>query len=154
MKHVMLLTSCLLLTSTFLFANDPNREFSIANDPNGVWSYGFTPTLGGSFSLADAKQVNLAGANYQQGSDTWVSTSQADCDNGLGGGIARTEAQQYGSVTFPWDTLYMHPGCHGEYWVLRWTAPLSGTYHCGVVFGELRRLAVAHRQMSTSVGIP
>jgi hypothetical protein len=86
MKHVIgliLVTSCLLLVSTFLFANDPNREFSIANDPNGVWSYGFTPTLGGSFSLADTKQVNLAGGNYyQQGSDTWLSTSQADCDNG------------------------------------------------------------------------
>lgn len=90
----MLMTSCLLLVSTFLFANDPNREFSIANNPNGVWSYGFTPTLGGSFSFYDIARVNYVWpSGYQQGQDSWSSSGQVDCDNGIGGGIGRAPAQ-------------------------------------------------------------
>jgi len=132
MKYVMkfmLVASCLLLVSTFLFANDPNQEFSITKNPNGVWSYGFTPTLGGSFAFADMKRVNFMFPDeYQQGSDGWYSTSQQVCDGGVGGSVHRAEAQQHGSERFPWDTLHQHPGCHGELSVLRWTAPLSGTY--------------------------
>jgi len=132
MKYVMkfmLVTSCLLLVSTFLFANDPNQEFSITKNPNGVWSYGFTPTLGGSFAFADTRRVNYMWPNeYQQGSDGWFSSSQVDCDNGVGGEIGRAQAQQVGAEIIPWDVLSLSPGCHGEYWVLRWTAPLSGTY--------------------------
>ncbi len=137
MKYVLkfvLVTLCLLLFSTFLFANDPNREFSIANNPNGVWSYGFTPTLGGSFSLADTKHVNnVWPSGYQQGMDNWSSSSQVDCDNGIGGVTGRAKAQQLllasgDAETIPWDTLAQGPGCHGEYSILRWTAPLSATY--------------------------
>lgn len=127
----MLAASCLLLVSTFVFANDPNREFSIANNPNGVWSYGYTPTLGGSFSLLDIARVNYVWpTGYQQGQDGWTSSSQLDCDNGIGGGVFRSPAQltQGAAAVVPWDTLSQAPGCHGEYSVLRWTAPLSGTY--------------------------
>ena len=122
---LMLVTSCVVLVSTFLFANDPAKEFSIAKNPNGVWSYGFTPTLGASFSLADAKWTNF---EYQQGYDFWHSTSQASCSSGIGGTIGRNEAPQEGSERFPQDTLHQHPGCHGELSVLRWIVPLSGTY--------------------------
>jgi hypothetical protein len=131
MKYAMrfLLVASCLLVSTFLFANDPNREFSIVNNPNGVWSYGFTPTLGGSFSLSDTARANYVWpSGYQQGQDSWTSSGQLDCDNGMGGTIGRAPASSAGSAVIPWDTLSQAPGCHGEYSVLRWTAPLSGTY--------------------------
>lgn len=124
-----LLVTFLLLTSTLVIANDPVQEFSIIKNPNGVWSYGFTPTLGGPFTLADAKMINYMFLNeWQQGSDSWVSRSQATCDNGIGGTIARIPEQQHGTESFPPATLHQHPGCLGQYSVLRWTAPLNGSY--------------------------
>lgn len=127
--RLVMVTLCLLLSSILLRANDPAQEFSISNNPNGVWSYGFTPTLGGPFALADKKSANLMGLDYQQGSDWWLSTAQADCDNWLGGGVARVEQEQlHGSQMFFRDTVTEHPGCHGELATLRWTAPLRGTY--------------------------
>lgn len=133
MKHairIMMVTLCLLLSSILLRANDPAQEFSISNNPNGVWSYGFTPTLGGPFTLADKKWINLMNIDeYQQGADAWFSTAQANCDNGIGGGVARVEQEQlHGSQMFFRDTVTQHPGCHGELATLRWTAPLRGTY--------------------------
>ena len=100
MKYAMrfLLVASCLLVSTFLFANDPNREFSIVNNPNGVWSYGFTPTLGGSFSLSDTARANYVWpSGYQQGQDSWTSSGQLDCDNGMGGTIGRAPASSAGS---------------------------------------------------------
>jgi hypothetical protein len=76
MKHairLVMVTLCLLLSSILLRANDPAQEFSISNNPNGVWSYGFTPTLGGPFTLADKKWTNLMNiGEYQQGAESLV----------------------------------------------------------------------------------
>ena len=155
MKHairLMMMTLCLLLASTLVHANDPAQQFSISTNPNGIWSYGFIPTLGGPLALADMKWVNLMNIDeYQQGADFWFSTAQADCDNGLGGTVARVEEEQlHGSQMFFRDTVTQHPGCHGELSVLRWTAPLSGTYE---LRGSFQGTQIACGGTSTDVHI-
>jgi hypothetical protein len=119
-----------LTLSAFVFANDPWQEFSIAKNPNGVWSYGFTLTLGGPLYLADRQLVSeIYPSTYVQGYDVWARQAQADCGDGVGGGIAHYPGQYInGSELHFEDTLEEHPGCHGEYATVRWTAPLAGTY--------------------------
>jgi hypothetical protein len=139
MKYIirlMLVTSCLLLVSTFLFGNDPAKEFSITKNPNGVWSYGFTPTLGGPFALADGRIANavcrsMTDCRYEQGADGWYSTIQAAvCNNGIGGNITRADDRHPTIDTYAWpDTLQQHPGCNDEKAIVRWTVPQSGNYN-------------------------
>jgi len=124
----LLLTICLLaLSSTLLHATDPAQEFSIAKNPNGLWSYGSTTTLGGTFTLYPQALVNVQGV---QGKDLW-NVGNTDCNAGQTPILGRSTEQQTqppAFIIFPVDTLDMHPGCHGEDTVLRWTAPLSGNY--------------------------
>jgi hypothetical protein len=128
MKHVfrlILLTSCLLLLSTFLFANDPAQEFSITNNPNGVWSYGLTWTLGGPFELYTTGTPNAPDA---PSGDIW-NLGGVTCNNSC---VSRSQQQEINAtgvdVVFPFDTLHMHPGSAGQYAIVRWTAPLAGLY--------------------------
>jgi hypothetical protein len=120
-----LLTSCLLLLSTFLFANDPAQEFSITKNPNGAWSYGFTQTLGGPFTLYPIAYANYLGV---PGTDLWAVPPNV-CADQRAPNLGRVQQQLFiGLVPVPSDTLYMHPGCSGQYTILRWTAPAVGTY--------------------------
>lgn len=128
MKHVVkliLMASCLLLASTFLFANDPAQEFSITKNPNGVWSYGLTQTLGGPFELYTTGTPNAPDA---PAGDIW-NLGGVTCNNSC---VSRSQQQETNAtgvdVVFPFDTLHMHPGSAGQYAIVRWTAPLAGLY--------------------------
>lgn len=128
MKYVVkliLTTSCLLLISTFLFANDPAQEFSITKNPNGVWSYGFTQTLGGPLTLYTTGTPNAPDALP---GDIW-NLGGVTCNNSC---VSRSQQQEINAtgvdVVFPFDTLHMHPGSAGQYAIVRWTAPLAGLY--------------------------
>lgn len=139
-----------LVPMTLLNAGDPAQEFSISRNPNGVWSYGFIPGLGGPFALADIAVANSI-PEYQQGADSWYSAAQADCSNGRGGTIARIEQEQlHGSQYTFHDTVTQHPGCRGELSVLRWTAPIRGTYQ---LQGSFQGTQIACGGTSTDVHI-
>ena len=139
MKHainLMVMTSCFLLASTFVFANDPVKEFSITANPNGAWSYGFTATLGGAFTLYPEAHANYLGVH---GSDIW-NAGPSICRDQRAPEVGRIQAQLFvASVPVPHDTLYVHPGCLGQYSILRWTAPLPGMYQMRGSFPGLAR---------------
>jgi hypothetical protein len=99
---------------------DVAADFSINSNPNGVWSYGWSLTLGSSLILSTSPRVR-DGVNQWAG-DLAEDGNPAEYHNGtagvilLGGG-ARFEPGEFG----------MHPGPHGEYAVVRYTAPAGGT---------------------------
>jgi hypothetical protein len=57
-RRLLLAGSCVLMLSTLVFSNDPAKEFSITKNPNGIWSYGYTTSLGGPFILITDTWVN------------------------------------------------------------------------------------------------
>lgn len=129
------MTACLLLASTLAVANDPGREFSITKNPNGVWSYGYTSTLGGPFTLYSATKLNFY---EEQGWDNWYSPEANWCDTPYASrGIVGRETQQLAnSLIVPRESLELHPSCTNDYAVVRWTAPVSGKYELhGNFFG-------------------
>lgn len=98
-------------------------DFSLSANPNGSWSYGFTSTLGGPLVLYTDRQPNLLPRV-----DRWTSIA---LDAFLG--VARNSAATpvIGSpptFAYPPDMLHMHPSALGQYDVVRWTAPSSGTF--------------------------
>jgi hypothetical protein len=122
----LLLAMCLLaLGSTLLHANDPYQEFSITENPNGVWSYGSSDKLGGPFTPYPTAYANYLAV---QGSDIWT-LPPGICSDGRTPDVGRIQNRLFvGLVPLPSDTLYAHPGCNGQYTMVRWTAPVPGVY--------------------------
>jgi len=127
LMRILLAISLLVLGSTLLHATDPAHEFSIAKNPNGLWSYGSTTTLGGPFTLYPQALVNLQGV---QGKDLWNvgTTDCTDSQTPYAGRSPEQQTQPPAFIIFPVDTVDMHPGCHGEDTVVRFTASLGGNY--------------------------
>ncbi len=121
-----LLAMCLLaLDSTLIHANDPHQEFSITKNPNGIWSYGSSDTLGGPFTPYPTAYANYLAV---QGSDIWT-LAPGICSDGRTPHVGRIQEQLFvGLVPVPSDTLLVHPGCNGQYTILRWTASVPGMY--------------------------
>jgi hypothetical protein len=127
LTRFLLATFSLVLSATLLHATDPAQEFSIVKNPNGLWSYGSTTTLGGPFTLYPQALINLQGV---QGKDFW-NVGNTDCGGSqtpIAGRSPEQQTQPPAFIIFPIDTLDLHPGCHGEDSVVRFTAPLSGNY--------------------------
>lgn len=104
-------------------AYDASSSFSIGSNPNGVWSYGYTTSLGGTFIPYTLTQSNTP----LSGIDSWTAN--------LGGTntpiISKNTTSNnlmYSTVRWQPHQLTMHPGVNGEYSVLRFTAPTTTTY--------------------------
>jgi len=98
---------------------DAFADFSATQNPNGVWSYGQTPSLGGSFSPLKAGSCPpgpLTGWNNSGMPDS--SGSPPFIFKGIGG---------CGTGTPPSGQLDLHPGSIGQYADVRWTSPSAGS---------------------------
>ncbi len=105
-------------------------DFSPENNPNGVWSYGWTPTLGGSFA-ADTIHVDTNG----QGLDRWQSSIGGDGNPQVVHNATGTDLSEAGTGVFlPANQLVQHPGPGGQYSIVRWTAPDEGFVLIAAVF--------------------
>ena len=103
---------------------DAVQDFSITANPNGVWSYGYTNSLGSGLVLH-----NTAQADYVPGVDRWWSSAVDPTVLGVSRnktGAAITTNPP--TATYPPDMLLMHPTLPTVYEVVRWTAPVSGPY--------------------------
>lgn len=90
---------------------DATREFSSTSNPSGVWSSGYSLTLGGHFYLYTIL-LNYVGRPY------WTSAIGI-CPNFS----KNTLVSPLHHVQSGW--LSLHPGPSNQYSVLRWTAPKS-----------------------------
>lgn len=115
------------LLSGMAFAADAAADFSLASNPNGVWSYGWSSTLGGSFNLDTVTAIVFSDVHQWRGNlsgDGNPSVFKNTSGLAIVSGTVRLEAFQ----------LAMHPGPAGEYSVLRYTATSSGLFNVGAAF--------------------
>jgi hypothetical protein len=100
---------------------DATADFSATDNPSGVWSYGWSQTLGSDFNLIARPQVI-------GGLDAWPSNIHLPSTYNPGvfhNGTSNTIIIS-GTVQFLPGQLGFHPGPAGEYAVIRWTAPRDG----------------------------
>jgi hypothetical protein len=99
-----------------------SHDFSFNLNPNAVWSYGFTTTMGGPFSL-----YTLSGPTFFSGEAGWFGPIPGCCAPGYPLIVA-------GPNQVP-TVLDMGPG-PSSYAVVRWTAPSRGRWDVvGQFFG-------------------
>jgi hypothetical protein len=102
-------------------------DFSVAQNPNGVWSYGYSTSLTSPLVLYDDPQ-NIGGVDFLFSKALNVINTPTVSHNptatpiNLGPGI-----WQPNELTF-------HPGPHGEFSHVRFTAPADDVYSAAGVF--------------------
>src|SRR5579862_3799567 len=96
---------------------DAASDFSWTNNPNGVWSYGWEPSRGATFSL-DTTTFTIGVI------DLWGSNNSNPTSVGHNPLNLSVTQQSY---TVPAGGLGFHPGKDGVNSVVRWTAPRPGT---------------------------
>jgi hypothetical protein len=107
-------------TTTILY--DGINDFSDSQNPNGAWSYGWTPTLGGTFTL-DAHDT---GNSSSSDGNAWGGNLDGKGDPGAY--LSGISNGAFGSVAFSvTPTVEQTTGPAGQYSVVRWTAPSAGT---------------------------
>jgi hypothetical protein len=104
---------------------DPAADFSLNSNPNGVWSYGYSTTLGGVMTLHQEADANWRG--------TGVYSRLKRSDNGLGiycNPTANTLTYSGPTDLIVWgpQAISLHPGEHGEFSVLRFTVPTADQF--------------------------
>lgn len=102
---------------------DAATDFSATNNPTGVWSYGYTNTLGGTFNLYPDTTVITGGIDYWLDESIQASGVPAVAHNGT------TNTVTYYTLKLKPGQLAFHPGPKGEYSVVRWKAPVSGSFN-------------------------
>ncbi len=135
LARAMLATTVLLCLTAFGSSQtvySAKDSFSIVSgNPNGVWSYGRTLALGGEFL-----RNNLARSHSEYGVERWTE----DIEGTLTPHVSKSTVnavRSVGTVFVDPYQLHMHPGPHGEYSVLKFTAPTSGMYRFNVRFAGL-----------------
>jgi hypothetical protein len=103
---------------------DAAADFSPTNNPNGVWSYGWSSTLGSPFNL-DVSSTTVDGLNFWEGPVPGVPyvTYPYICHNGTGSTLIYG-----GAVQMLPGQLAFHPGPQDQYGVIQFTAPTAGTF--------------------------
>jgi hypothetical protein len=110
-------------------------DFSLSTNPNGEWSYGWTPTLGGTFTL-NAFQAT-SGIDFS-GIDMWQ--ARLDTPPGYNPSVFHNggaTSQLLGLAVVAPGQLGLHPGPNGEFSVLRWTSPDDGSLSLTALFSGL-----------------
>lgn len=100
---------------------NPTKEFSDTFNPSGAWSYGWTPSLGGAFTLLRAHRTEPSLDGWIKGEPdypaVWLNHTNRVYD-----GVRPGE-------------LSLHPNLSSECAVLRWTAPRTGRIALKGTFG-------------------
>ena len=117
----------MLGTSNFFSGSNAASDFSPTSNPNGLWSYGWTQTLGSTFILDTYHAVSSVGG------DNWFPSISSPAPvvghNGTGHAISGA----YSNILEP-GQLGLHPGSDGADSVVRWTAPLTETVSLAASF--------------------
>ncbi len=105
---------------------DIATDFSATNNPNGVWSYGSTPTLGGTFTALTNNNP------LEPGVSQWYAVTNGFGPNVLLNGNS-TPVTYDGTLAMNPGQFLMSPGTP-DYVVARWTAPSAGAYQIDALF--------------------
>jgi hypothetical protein len=100
-------------------------------NPNGPWSYGWSMSLGGTFTRQTeflTSPSGYGGINVWTSGTPGVQLNPSACVNPTAGVITLT------TITIQPGQFFMHPGPIGQYSITRWTASRAGTYTVKSVF--------------------
>jgi hypothetical protein len=109
------------------------ENFSISSNPNGVWSYGWSTTLGSAFNLDSSNTTAYSGTSGLNG---WLSSLAPDGSPLVLENVS-TNPVTMANSTFQPGQLALGPGQNLQYSVLRWTASSSGTFSINATFSGL-----------------
>lgn len=109
---------------------DAAAEYLSSQNPNGVWTYGWSSTLGGAVT-----PFNVFGA-FCGGVSGWLLPGSPYNHPTIARNTTAT-TKCCTTVRMPPGRIISHPGPQGQYAVLRWTAPAAGNYHVSAGFGGL-----------------
>lgn len=104
---------------------DAAADFSATTNGKGVWSYGFSKTFGEMTKYTLRKNYNKL--------DYWWGGGSLNTPNVIHNGTTSTVLGG-GYLPYPTNYLTFHPGRYGEYSVIRWTAPTTGSYKISTTF--------------------
>jgi hypothetical protein len=134
-------TSKIMLMATAIvgFAASPSlaltfnaaADFSTTNNPNGVWRYGWSQTLGSVFNQLSQTDTVCDGKLNR-----WIGSFSSNpyWDNPAVGHNNTGSTLNCGTGQLPGDEVLLHPGANGQYSILRWVAPETGTYSLSTKF--------------------
>lgn len=138
MNNLLKITTVIALTTTtiislqkdsFAVTFNAANDFSGVSNPNGVWSYGFSNTLGGTFNL----YTNNADPNFNPASlDVW-NRLNPDSEPAVFHNYTANPFSFF-TVNIAPNQLAFHPGSSGEYSIVRFIAPQSGNYNLATIF--------------------
>jgi hypothetical protein len=111
-------------------------DFSTNANPNGVWSYGWSTSVGGQFQLLTNSVSFLSGLDVGWWDEMGVPES-VTLDKDFS-----TNSLQSGTVIFDPDTLHMDPESYAV--MSRFTAPSNGSYQVSGFFRLQDTGAQAH----------
>ena len=105
-------------------------DFSLDGNPNGVWSYGYTATLGGTFALHPYSTTSQWGYGFLS---AWYSGISWDDSPQI---LKNTSGDQqvFGTVDYLPGQAILHPGQNDEKSIARWTAPADATFEIDATF--------------------
>jgi hypothetical protein len=106
-------------------------DFSTASNPNGPYSYGWMPTLGGKFSVYDFIESAACGCGGPSTGTVWHMSGRSIA---TGPGIGKVNGSSACCGIEPGE-LTLHPGPSGEFSVIRWISPVTGTITINGYFG-------------------
>ena len=115
---------------------DAVRDFSIQSNPGGVWSYGWTSSLGSPLNLYTVTDTtSVPGMSAWLASGTYWANPPYVAHNDTGKEVCPPKL----NWCFPPAYLHLHPGQKGQLSVVRWTAPSSGKFLIEGAFEGLDR---------------
>lgn len=132
-KSLLLAVACLLLAApAFASTWDAAAEFSLTTNPLGVWSYGFSDTLGGTMTLFN----NLDYAILPGGGVAWDMSPEPNAWSGFVCKNLNPTATSWYGLEIPAGGVAFHPGFVGVENglpakpflpnIVRWTSPVAG----------------------------
>ena len=140
LKPILAVCLCATTISRAALIFDPSAEFSATQNPRGVWSYGYSQTLGGDLlSFNASAPASVAGPLGVVGIEGWYQNNSFNVPMVVHNPIPIDISNN----TSPPSTveaggIAMHPGQNNEYAVLRFTAPQDGSYDiAGSFFGDI-----------------
>lgn len=106
---------------------DLATEFSTNSNPNGLWSYGYSTTLGGPMTLH-------ASRGFDAGIEIWYTDLWLNQPSVSHNPTAGWVTNNTGTIALQPGQLSFHPGPNGEYGLIRFTAPTNGDYQIVAAF--------------------
>lgn len=108
------------------------RDFSIEANPNGVWSYGWTQSLGSSFNLSTLRSTD-PGLQRWDGSVVHPTFGNYP----FVGRNSTNQTTSLSTISIAPGQMILHPGPGGEYSIVRFVAPAAGSYSLSARFAGL-----------------